>query len=58
MSLHQMQDIQDYLSKYPFVIDGIVILDWSFLVMEVLKPVLSTITLLVNNTTGHFNLYW
>ena len=53
-----MQDIQDYLSKYPFVIDGIVILDWSFLEMEVLKPVLSTITLLVNNTTGHFNLYW
>ena len=44
--LHHMEDTPDYLQKYPSVTNGIAILDRSFVEMEVLKPILATISLL------------
>ena len=52
--LHHMEDIHDYLQKYPSVTNGIAILDRSFVEMEVLKPILATISLLGIHITRPF----
>lgn len=52
--LHHMEDINEYLLKYPSVTNGIAILDRSFVEMEILKPILTTISLLGIHITRPF----
>ena len=43
--LHHLDDIANYLEKYEGIINGISILDRSFVDMELLKPIFATIAL-------------
>ena len=52
--LHHMEDISQYLLKYPNITNGIAILDRNFVDMEILKPILATITLLGIHITRPF----
>ena len=52
--LHHLQDISDYLLKFPSITNGIAILDRSFVDMEILKPILTTIALLGIHITRPF----
>ena len=45
-TLHHIDDIDKYLEQYMNIINGISILDRSFVVMEVLKPIYAAIALL------------
>ena len=49
-----MEDISEYLLKYPNITNGIAILDRSFVEMQILKPILATITLLGIHITQPF----
>ena len=53
--LHHIEDISKYLIKYPNVTNGIAILDRSFVEMEILKPILATISLLGIHITHPFH---
>ena len=52
--LHHLQDISDYLLKFPNITNGIAILDRSFVDMEILRPIFATIALLGIHITRPF----
>ena len=53
--LHHLQDINDYLDKYPNITNGVAILDRTFVEMDILKPILATIGLLGIHITRPFH---
>ena len=52
--LHHLEDISSYLEAFPTINNGIAILDRSFVDMEILKPILATISLLGVHITRPF----
>ena len=52
--LHHLEDISSYLETFPIINNGIAILDRSFVDMEILTPILATISLLGVHITRPF----
>ena len=52
--LYHLQDISDYLLKFPNITNGIAFLDRSFVDMGILRPIFATIALLGIHITRPF----
>ena len=53
--LYHLDDISEYLDKFSSIVNGITILDRSFVEMEILKPILTAISLLGIHVTRPFH---
>ena len=52
--LYHLDEIADYLTKYTNIVNGITVLDRSFVEMEILKPIFAAISLLGVHITRPF----
>ena len=52
--LYHLDEISDYLTKYTNIVNGITVLDRSFVEMEILKPIFTAISLLGVHITHPF----
>ena len=52
--VHHIEDIKSYLEKFTNVVNGLSIIDRSFLDMEVLKPIFCATSLIGIHITGPY----